>query len=255
MDLQLRNRNLQEASEWQLTILDTIGNDGHDKEIIRKLRAGESHHSIADWLAQQHSISASMALAPAFQQGLVDVVRNFEHTYGGIHPRYGANNAGPDVQWTKVSSSRLLVGHLLNLYFTWVHPVHMLFSEEDFKHSFHTRDSTHCSSAMVNAICAMACHLLGMEEQGLIGATMDTSTLRELFLAEARICMDPESYCHMTSVQAFAIMYLAEVSSGKAQSATGYLRAAVESLKQSNENRQSPAAREICAWGLQSLNT
>jgi hypothetical protein len=59
----------------------------------------------------------------------------------------------------------------------------------------------------------------------------------------------------MTSIQSFAIMYLVELSSGKARSAVGYLRSAVENLKASSGPQQSDEAKETTFWGIQTLNT
>lgn len=252
--LEDQNRDLQETGDWQRKILNTIGSNGHDREIIMKLRAGESHQSIADWLCKQHPISRSLSIVPPSQRSLVDVVRNLEKSYqeDGLS-RTGAPSEA-EVQWTKVSSNRKLIGHLFDLYFTWVHPLHMLFSELDFKHSFRTNDKTYCSSALVNAICAMGCHLLASGRNDTVGKGVDITTLKEGFLKEAREHLLPESYLNMTSIQTFAVMYLADVSSGKARNATGYLRCAVENLKSIEGDNQSNEARELSEWGIQTLN-
>lgn len=255
LHLEDQNRDLQETSDWQRTILDTIGSNGHDREIIMKLRAGESHHSIADWLCKQHPISRRLSIVPPSERSLVDVVRNLEKNYqeeDGLR-RTGAPSEA-EVQWTKVSSNHKLIGHLFDLYFTWVHPLHMLFSELDFKHSFRTNDKTYCSTALVNAICAMGCHLLATNMNDSVGKDVDIMTLKEGFLKEAREYLLPESYLDMTSIQTFAVMYLVDVSSGKARNATGYLRCAVENLKSIKRDDQSDEARELSDWGIQTLN-
>ena len=253
--LQHQNKDLQEASDWQRTILDTIGSNGHDSEIIMRLRAGESHQSIADWLCQQHPISRSLSIIPASQWSLVDVVKNLERLY---QEEDGLSRTGTpsevEVQWTKVTSSQILIGHLFDLYFTWVHPIHMLFSEIDFKHSFRTNSRTYCSSSLVNAICAMGCHLLENDKYDRMRKDIDIRTLKEGFLTEALESLSPDSYHHMTSIQTFAVMYLVDISSGKARSATGYLRSAVDNLKSTNGDKQSAEARELSEWGIQTLN-
>ena len=254
-NLEHQNRDLQETSDWQRIILDTIGSNGHDSEIIMRLRAGESHQSIADWLCKQHPISSNLGIVPASQRSLIDVVKNLELHYQEEDGLSRTGNAsGAEVQWTKVSSSQTLIGHLFDLYFTWVHPVHMLFSELDFKHSFRTYDTTYCSSPLVNAICAMGCHLLENNEYDLMRKDIDSTTLREGFLEEARENLLPDSYHEMTSIQTFAVMYLVDVSSGKARNATGYLRSAVDNLKSTNGDKQSAEARELSEWGIQTLN-
>ncbi len=252
--LKHQNRDLQEASDCQRKILDTIRNNGDDSEILRRLRAGESHQSIAHWLCKQQ-LSTGLSIVPQSQRSLVDVVKNLENHYQGED---GLNRTGipseAEIQWTKVSASQTLVRHLFDLYFTWVHPVHMLFSELDFKHSFQTNDQTYCSSALVNAICAMGCHLLENDGYDAIRKDVDIPTLREGFLKEARENLPPDSYHDMTAIQTFAVMYLVDVSSGKARNATGYLRSAVENLKATDRGNQSAEARELAEWGIQTLN-
>ncbi|KAI4251629.1 MAG: hypothetical protein L6R42_008310 [Xanthoria sp. 1 TBL-2021] len=98
----------------------------------------------------------------------------------------------------------------------------------------------------------MACHLvdaIDLEED------VDVDALAQAFMNQARQEVLPQNYTLLTSVQALAVMYLADLSSGKARSATGYLRASVEFLKAAELDGQSPAAREISSWGIQTLNT
>lgn len=254
----MRNRDLQETSDWLNIILETIRQNGHDKEIIARLRAGESHQRIADWLVEQVQIQRSIQISPTPRQSLLQVVSGFEQEYqeeDGLHRAERSRSSAPEIVWTRVSQSHTLIGHLFDLYFTWVHPVHMLFSELDFKHSFRSNEGCYCSPALVNAICAMACHCLENENgRQLQVESQQAVTLREGFLSEARRSLTPELYLELTSVQALAIMYLVEVSSGKARSAMGYLRSAVENMRTAKQN-QSVEAREITNWGVNTLNT
>lgn len=252
--LQDKNKDLQETSDLQTMILDTISHNGHEQEIVKRLRAGDSYHSIADWLYEQQSISSSMQSLPAPQHSLIDVVKSLErhHASDGLSRR--DNPTASDI------SNQKLIGHLFDLYFTWVHPVHMIFSELEFKHSFQTNDEKYCSSSMVNAICAMACHLLGSEELETLSEELETlseevdvSILREGFMAEARNYLVPKLYFRMTTIQTLAIMYLVDLGSGKVRRAMGYLRSAIENMTQYNDDQQSADAREICVWGIEAL--
>jgi len=261
--LQSENKDLTESSGWSNTILQTISKNGHDKEIVTKLRSGESHREVADWLTQQIHVKRHINIEPNnnSRRDLLNVVKDFESQYqdeDGLSRGKRARSNDSDIVWTNVSSSQTLIGHLFDLYFTWVHPIHMLFSELDFKYSFRTNEGHYCSRALVNAICAMACHLLENEgahspklPQGAIG---DAATLREGFMNEARKHLTRKTYHEMTSVQAFAVMYLVEFSSSKARKALGYLRSAVENVISATKN-QSMEAQEITAWGINTLNT
>lgn len=256
-DLEHRNTGLQEISNRQKKILDTISKDGHEKEIIMRLRAGDSHQSIADWLSQQNPFSNSILQTPISQRSLIDVVETIERHYQEYDLRYSNTLDVSATQWTKVCSSQRLIKHLLELYFTWVHPLHMLFSEMDFKRDFRMHRQTYCSPSLVNAICAMSCHFLENEMEDEVIKHGEVSTLREGFMDEARASLTQENYRQTKSIQTFAIMYLVDLSSGKARSAAGYLRSAVEYLKVDNGYQQSAEAEamELLGWGIQSLNT
>ncbi|KAL8682490.1 MAG: hypothetical protein Q9186_001437 [Xanthomendoza sp. 1 TL-2023] len=252
-DLREKHHGLQVLHDWQQIILDTIGRNGHDRDIIKKLRGGESSEDIARWLCNQKPISTHLHMVPDNERSLVDIVDAFEHHYRR-EDGLGRDKRSDTLRlrWTEVTASQTLLGHLFDLYFTWVHPVHMLFSEVDFKNSFRDNSDTYCSSALVNAICAMACHLVDAND---LEDDVDIDALAAAFMNQARHEVLPQNYALLTSVQALAIMYLADLSSCKARSATGYLRASVEFLKAAELDGQSPAAREISSWGIQTLNT
>ena len=131
----------------------------------------------------------------------------------------------------------------------------MLFSELDFKHDFRGYMHTNCSASLVNAICAMGCNLLESEDFGGRRNRIDAATLRDGFMNEARANLTPSSYAYMTSIQALAVMFLVELSSGKARKAIGYLRSALDNLNNSNGPPLSEEANEITVWGLHTLNT
>lgn len=254
--LESRNRDLQEARDWLNIILETIRQDGHDKEIVARLRAGESHQNIADWLIDRVQVQRDISITPPSRDNLIEVVGGFEKEYqeaDGLFRAEKSRSADPEIIWTQVSQSHTLIGHLFDLYFTWVHPVHMLFSELDFKESFRSNEGNYCSPALVNAICAMACHLLENESAGS-SESKEAATLREGFLSEARRQLTPDLCYEMTSIQALAVMYIVEVSSGKARNAMGYLRSAVENIRTANNN-QSAESRQITLWGINTLNT
>ena len=108
----------------------------------------------------------------------------------------------------------------------------------------------------------MGCDLLESEDVGDRRNRVDAATLRDGFMNEARAALTPSTYGYMTSVQTLAVMFLVELSSGKARKAIGYLRSAVDNLrsavdnvKNSDEPSFSEEANEITVWGLHTLNT
>ena len=254
--LRQTNEGLREASEWMTYILDVLGSNGHDQEIIRRLRNGDSIQTIASWLERQHEVTSTLEIVPASQRNLVEVIKRVEeHYHEDVSLDRPTDTAATEWRWTRVTSSQKLVKHLIDLYLTWVHPIHMLFDAEKFLESFQNNDTTYCLHHLVSAICAMASHLIDDKAEVPTDRTVDATALHELFMEEARAKIFPEDYNRITSVQAFGVMFLADLSSGKARRATGYLRAAADSLKAVNSEEVSPAVLEILTWGIHSLNT
>ena len=258
-------RDFKQTSEWQGIILQTIGQNGLDREIINRLREGQSYQDISDWLIGEHPDQRSQDFPLSDHDTLTDVVKTFEdqcHAHDGL--RRTGQPASTGTPWTNVSSDHQLIGHLFDLYFTWVHPIHMLFSELDFKRDFREAETrqptTYCSSSLVNAICAMGCHLLQSEKLGNekpmtnVRKELNAATLREGFMDEAKKEMTPATYGELTTTQTLAVMYLVELSSGKARSALGYLRSAAEGLE-SNFGDQSDEVLELTSWGMKTLLT
>lgn len=252
--LEKRHNLLKDISDGQRQIIDAISNNGHGKEIISRLYAGASYQSIADWLSDQEPIARTMQTGPIAHHRIVEVVKIFEARHGATDLSRAGSLDEVDAPWTKVCSSQIFILHLFYLYFTWIHPVHMLFSESDFKRDFQTHGKTHCSSSLVNAICAMACHLLEAD-QGSSRSKTDLKLVRNGFLNEALATLSPENYHHLTSIQTFAIIYLAEMSDGRTHSAYPYLRSATEYLNASKPDQQNLRAYELSGWGIHTLKT
>ncbi len=249
------NHSLREEGKSHKIILETIGRNGHDREIIRGLRAGESHQAIADWLVRENPDLETLDPQTTTHRKLVGVVKLFEAQYQEQDSLHRPNSSDYKLQWTNVTTNTNFIGHLFDLYFTWVHPIHMLFSELEFKEDFKFNQENHCSASLVNAICAMACNLLetehGLDRQN----PLDAATLRDNFMREARKFLLPESYRVLTSVQTFAVLFLVELSSGKARNAIGYLRSAIDNIKFQDSVQHSEEAKELTLWGIQTLNS
>lgn len=243
-DLQEQTHNLSEENSWIVQIILSLRDDRHCVEILHRLKRGESHASIVAWLgrpfAQEEDLSpvSELRLSDAIEAYHRDLVDNKD-------PRY----------WTSVTTDVTLIEHLLNLYLTWVHPVHMLFDEAYFTSSFQACTDTYCSAALVNAICAMSCHLLhntwGDDEK----AREIIVSLRARFLNEAQILLKGVDNNKMTSIQSYAIMFLIELSLGNGLMATSHLRLAIEALTAKANFEQSSESFAITLWGTVTLQT
>ena len=194
--------------------------------------------------------------------GLVIEEENFS---GG---RMRTNNVMPERRgstWTTVTNDLAFVEKLLALYFTWSHPFYVLFSRECFYKDFKAGREKYCSSLLVNAICAYACHLT----DDPAGRT-DPSNFRtagDHFFAEAKRLLFEDETPSLTTTQALCIMSMREPSTGRDSSGFSYIgrciRMCVE-LGLHLNNGASPAlsltpseieVRKVTFWGFFTVDT
>ena len=238
--------SLGEKNSWIEKIMRSLKDDEQDTEIISRLKRGESHQAIAEWLGRPLIGSDTQALSPTTENQISHAIEQYHRNLVENHdPRY----------WTNVSTEAELIEHLMKLYFTWIHPVHMLFDEEHFMTSFKECADVYCSSALVNIICAMSCHLLHDTRDDDERTKSGIQSLRTQFINESRSLMKNADYGKMTSIQTYAMMFLVELGSGNGLIASSHLRLAVESLVAKQTSEQSSEAEEVAAWGILTLHT
>jgi hypothetical protein len=129
----------------------------------------------------------------------------------------------PNIVWTSVTTDPNILDHLFQLYFAWIHPVHTLFSEGHFVNSFRYNSKLFCSPVLVNAMCALACHL---------HANAETDEIEQLGLSfsdAVRSEIEPDDGC-LTTIQALAILFLVDCGRGRGLRASSYLTLASRSL-------------------------
>lgn len=253
--LEGRNNALVKENSWIDRIISSLKDDGQGPEIINRLKRGDSLQTIADWLGRP--IGELSSLSPTSQRSLTNAIEHYHrNVVEAQDPRY----------WTNVSVDRCLIEHLVRLYFTWVHPVHMFFDEGSFMESFKNSSDIYCSSSLVNVICAMSCFLLhtawmtdekSLEAEGVRREETQAavSFLRDQFMAEAKSAMNDADPDKMTSIQTYAIMFLVEVAIGRGLEATAHLRVSIEGLTARRLGEQSSEAEEIAAWGILTAQT
>jgi hypothetical protein len=135
----------------------------------------------------------------------------------------------------------------------------MLFSETAFMRDFNAEDhaeESNCTEALVNAMCAMACNLLDIATT-LNSGQFDVSDRLELqnaFMDEARKHIVKHSTKKPTSAQAFAVMFLVELSAGRGRTGSSYIRTAAERTPaELYGDRHQPW--QISRWGVHTLTT
>lgn len=239
------NDSLGERNVWIELIIESLKNDRQGTEIIRRLKRGETHQAIAEWLGRPLTANTK-DLSPSSERQLSEAIESYHRDFIDNHdPRY----------WTDVTRDVNLIEHLLKLYFAWIHPVHMLFDEVHFMTSLRACSDTYCSAGLVNAVCAMACHLFRTGLDDDLAAQIAIDSLREQFMAEARSNIKEADYGKMTVIQTYAIMFLTELGAGSGQTVTSHLRLATESLFAKKHAEQSRESEEVASWGVLTLHT
>ena len=243
--LEERHDTLEEKHDWDEQIIRALKDDGQGDEIILRLKRGETYQSIALWLSSLSS--TDIRLSPTSSHHLTQVVAEYHRNAvkGADHPRH----------WTSVTSDTVLIEHLIMLYFTWIHPAHVLLEESYFLASYRSCSDTYCSKPLVNVICAMSCHLLHGSWKGGAMTEVDIDVLQEQFMDEARAGVSMTNYSKMSTIQTYAIMFLTELASGHGLIATSHLRLATESWVSKQGEDQSRESEDIASWGILTLHT
>lgn len=128
--------------------------------------------------------------------------------------------------------------------------------------SFYSGRDSYCSEALVNAVCAMACHLL--ERPGSTSHHMETHdvwALRNAFVEEARNHIKPHNKLDMLSLQSMAVLALVAISQGETRSALSYLRVAAEEVNEAELPlhgmpipRLHKEITDVSKWGITTLS-
>lgn len=246
-NLELERDTLDEKVGYIEQIMRSLKDNKQGSEIIRRLKRGESHKDIAEWLGRPLVGPANApALSPTTECSISEVIEQYhQELVDNRDSRY----------WTNVTQDVQLIEHLVTLYFTWIHPMHMVMNEEHFISSFRQCSDVYCSFALVSAICAMSCHLLHHinSDDDQMRAAVDL--LRNRFMDETRNVMKDVNDQKTTTVQTHAIMYLEEFASGHGLIASSHLRFAVESLLAKEEFEQSGGSESVTTLGIMSLHT
>jgi hypothetical protein len=195
-------------------ILQALCNDEKVPEILERLKNDGTYESIVEWLGRL-PMEGFETLSPSQSQHSSFTASG--HEIGGIN--------STTFRWTSVTSDTAVLDHLLKLYFAWVHPVHTLFSEGHFVDSYKRQLEIYCSSILVNAMCAMACHLHSVAEADVV----DFERLGGEFSDAVRASIIAEDKS-ITTIQAFAVMFLVDCARANGLRASSYLKVATNNL-------------------------
>lgn len=192
-------KDLRAKEHLSEQILQALSTDEKVPDILARLKKEETYEEIVEWLGR----SPLDAFSPTESRSLVD------DEMSGITPTDAH-------RWTSVTSDEAVLHHLLQLYFAWIHPTHNLFNEGHFVDSYKRRLTDYCSSVLVNAVCAMACHLADDSEIAHLGGR---------FRDNVRSSINPNDKS-VTTIQAFAVMFLVDCADANGLRGSVYLQLA-----------------------------
>lgn len=112
--------------------------------------------------------------------------------------------------WTSITSDTLLVQRLLSKFFSAPCSLLCFIQQSSFMKAFREGDPRYCSEALVNAILGKAC-----KSYGTTSNIVSRMTFGDAFLGEAKRLLATEpNHVNLPSIQALAVLALAEISQG-----------------------------------------
>lgn len=248
--LEQQNAELQgsvKERDYQIeAIFEALKTGERGSEAVARLRSGQSYQEIVTWLGGP-PVGDVGRLSPGSETRLADIVQDYDDSM-----RMDMSSQSPEAEsrarWTFASPQ--LTDHLVALFFTWVHPIHMLFSEYYFMKSFSDGDRRYCSPALVNIMCAMGCfyHV----DQG--GDERQPKVLQKRFFEQGLAEVAKENSRTLAFTTTYALIFLVEVGSNQARKASSHLRLAADSLVTLDRTAYSRAAVEITTKGVHTLS-
>ncbi|KAN0107983.1 Fungal specific transcription factor domain containing protein [Hyaloscypha variabilis] len=166
--------------------------------------------------------------------------------------------------WTAVTSDTEFAKDLLDVYFTWSHPFHLLFSEETFCHGIRTGKLRYCTPLLVNAVLAIGCAYSDRLEARKVEA--DPATVGDHFFDEAKRLLDEEQGISLTTIQALGLMSVRATMRDESHNSRLYIShmmAGIKKLQLASPPSQTSSkiseaeiqTRKITFWGCFVLET
>ena len=233
-------RELRTKNQLSERIFRTLQSSEKAPDILRALNNGESIESIAESLGRT-GLEEQEGLSP---------IGSPSSLVGGSEYELDAQVMS-GFSWTTVTHDSATFDHLFQLYFAWVHPVSTLFSEGHFVDAYQHQRQRHCSSPLVNAMCALACHYHTQSEDSELDSDQLGAHFAEAFLAG----FEPDDKS-ITTIQAAAVMFLVELGRGFGLRASSYLRLATESIAEllASSNDELSSVLKQTIQGIRCLN-
>lgn len=135
-----------------------------------------------------------------------------DHSWGNQHSQETSFEPSGSY-WFRISQDAELIDHLLNLYFSWIHPFYTFFSKDHFLKDMQQGGTRYCSPILLNAILAVACAY--SDRPAARTEPCRPETAGDYFFEEALELNRRTDETSLTTIQAVAVMALREGSAGR----------------------------------------
>ncbi|KAK3345539.1 putative C6-zinc finger TF, regulator of conidiation [Neurospora tetraspora] len=165
----------------------------------------------------------------------------------------GISNEPLPKTWTSITSDAQLVQRLLSKFFSAPCSLLCFIPQSSFMKAFREGDPRYCSEALVNAILGKAC-----KSYGTTSNIVSRITFGDAFLGEAKRLLATEpNHVNLPSIQALAVLALAEISQGNDDEAWDLawasVRAAITREQSFHVDQELATARAVSYCGGFSL--
>lgn len=201
--------------------------DAEASALFHSLRRGDRLDTLAESLGTENADFTLRALDLDLSEQIGTPVNSFhtqtpplrstENSRSPGEKPWGDNqihSSAPETSssWFRIPQDAEFVEHLLNHYFSWIHPFHTLFCKDNFLSDMARGNTRYCSAMLVNAILALGCHY--SDRPGVKLESSKPETAEEYFYNEAMELDHRSQEASLTTVQALAVMALREASVG-----------------------------------------
>nr|POE52042.1 nitrogen assimilation transcription factor nit-4 [Quercus suber] len=197
-----------------LALLQGLRNGSDPDSLAASLRADvRSPHDatpVALKLDPSHTVPSTQA-----DESLFSPSRSREQSTS--EPSVDASQNYPPPYWSQTEQDPEFVEHLLNLYFTWIHPFYHFFSRDHFLHDMGQGRTENCSAMLVNAVMAVSCHY--SDRPSARSNPHNPATAGDFYFTEAKRLLDGSDKSCLTTVQTLLVMACRECSQGRESAA------------------------------------
>ncbi|EXJ67557.1 uncharacterized protein A1O5_09570 [Cladophialophora psammophila CBS 110553] len=119
-----------------------------------------------------------------------------------------SSSGGTLVRWTTVTQDPAIISHLLELYFTYHHPICPVIPESLIRADMATGGMMYCSPTLMNAVLAVGCTFLGLQDE--VKSGNDPWPSVEAFFNEAERLLLEHPEPSLTTVAGLSLLAMIE---------------------------------------------